>query len=261
MHEVRLLAGQSGAAVDQFSMGYGVAALSFGVSVLGAVVGVACILHGARSARFRLVWVASAAVSLGGVGVWLASSVTLLGLDVSGSAVRFDGGRQIAAMVTAFVATFAALVIIGRRLQLKRLIPGGLVMGLGIGLTLYLGIGSIRIQGSVEFSPVLASLALVIAVVTGGATLWSIQALNFPIVRAATIVLFGVGVAATYYAGIAALELDVDTAGTAPDGLALFDFVFPMFVIGSLALTVPITAVLVAPDRRETAAIDRKSVV
>jgi hypothetical protein len=40
-----------------------------------------------------------------------------------------------------------------------------------------------------------------------------------------------------------------------PDGLTLFEFVFPMFVIGSLALTVPITAVLIAPDRRETAAV------
>ncbi|MFX0576049.1 hypothetical protein [Nocardia nepalensis] len=256
MHDVRLFAAANGgAAVDQFSMGYWVSALSFGVSVLGAVVGLACVLHAARSSRFRLVWVTSAAVSLGGVGVWLATSVALLGLDIPGTAVRFDGGRMIAAMVTAFVAVFAALIVIGRRLQLARLIPGGLVMGLGFALTLYFGFGSIRIQGSIDISPWLAAVAVVVALVTGVGTLWSFQALPFPLARAATVLLFGVGVAGTYYAGIAAIDPAVDSAAKTPDGLTLFEFVFPMFVIGSLALTVPITAVLIAPDRRETAAV------
>ncbi|MET8875182.1 hypothetical protein [Nocardia sp. NPDC004604] len=255
MHDVRLFAAaNSGAAVDQFSMGYWIAALSFGVSVLGAVVGLACVLHAARSARFRLVWVTSAAVSIGGVGVWLATSVVLLGLDIAGTAVRFDGGRMIAAMVTAFGAVFVALLVIGRRLLLARLIPGGLVMGIGCASSLYLGLGSIRIQGSVEISPWLSAVVLVIALVTGVGTLWSFQALRNPLARAATVLLFAVGVAGMYYAGIAAIDPAIDTAGKAPDGLTLFEFVFPMFVIGSLALTVPITAVLIAPDRRETAA-------
>ncbi|WP_330250416.1 hypothetical protein OG874_29825 [Nocardia sp. NBC_00565] len=256
MHDVRLFAAaNSGAAVDQFSMGYWVAALSFGISVLGAVVGLACVLHAARSSRFRLVWVTSAAVALGGVGVWLATSVVLLGLDIPGSTVRFDGGRMIAAMVTAFAAAFVALLIIGRRLRLGLLLPGGVVFGLGIATTLYLGLGSIRIQGTVEISPWLSAGAVVIALATGVGTLWSFQALHFVLARAATVLLFGVGVAGMYYVGIAAIDPTVNAAVKAPDGLALFEFVFPMFVIGSLALTVPITAVLIAPDRRETAAV------
>ncbi|MEV4129082.1 hypothetical protein [Nocardia sp. NPDC049707] len=255
MHDVRLFAAANGgAAVDQFSMGYWVAGLSFGVSVLGAVVGLACVLHAARSSRFRLVWVTSAAVAIGGVGAWLSTSVALLGLDISGTAARFDGGRMIAAMVASFVAVFVALIIIGRRLQLARLFPGGLVMGFGIGLTLYLELGSLRIQGSVEISPWLTAVAVVVALITGIGTLWSFQALHGLLARAATVLLFAVGIAGMYYAGIAALDLTVDTTAKAPDGLTLFEFVFPMFVIGSLALAVPISAVLIAPDRRETAA-------
>ncbi|WP_433601310.1 MHYT domain-containing protein [Nocardia sp. CA-135953] len=255
MHDVRLFAAaDNGAVVDQFAMGYWVAALSFGVSVLGAVVGLACVLHAARSSRFRLVWVTSAAVALGGVGVWLSTSVALLGLDFSGTAARFDVGKMIAAMVTSFVAVFVALIIIGRRLQLARLIPGGLVMGFGIGLTLYLGLGSIRIQGSIDISPWLAAVAMAVAVLTGVGTLWSFQALHGLLARAATVLLFAVGVAGMYYAGAAAIDASIDTTAKAPDGLTLFEFVFPMFVVGSLALTVPISAVLIAPDRRETAA-------
>jgi NO-binding membrane sensor protein with MHYT domain len=256
MHEDRLFSlGNGGATIDQFSMGYWVAGLSLGISVLGAVVGVACILHGARSVRFRPVWLASAAVSIGGVGIWLATSVVLLGLRVPGTDVRFDSGRLISSMVAAFVGVFAGLVIIGRTLRLPRLIAGGLVMGLGTGLTLYLGIGSIRIQGSVEISPWPAAVATVIAIITASATLWSIQSFHFPMARAATTLLFGVGVAAMYYAGTAAINLTVDPSAESPTGLQLFDFVFPMFVIGSLALTVPITALLVAPDRRDSTTV------
>ncbi|MGY4102995.1 MHYT domain-containing protein [Nocardia sp. R16R-3T] len=255
MHDVRLFAAANdGAAVDQFSMGYWIAALSFGVSVLGAVVGLACVLHAARSSRFRLVWVTSAAVAIGGVGVWLSTSVALLGLDIAGTAARFDGGRVVAAMVTSFATVFVALLIIGRRLQLTRLIPGGLVMGFGIGLALYLGLGSIRIQGSVDISPWLSAVAVVVALITGVGTLWSFQALHGLLARAATVLLFAVGVAGMYSAGIAALDPSIDPTAKAPDGLTLFEFVFPMFVIGSLALTIPISAVLIAPDRRETAA-------
>ncbi|MFE7797236.1 MHYT domain-containing protein [Nocardia sp. NPDC057440] len=255
MHEVRLFSLGNNGAVDQFSMGYWIAALSLGISVVGAVVGVACILHGSRSIRFRLVWLASAAVSVGGVGIWLATSVVLLGVHVPGSDVRFDAGSLITSMVVAFAAVFAALVIIGRTLHLPRLIAGGVVMGLGTGLSLYLGIGSIQVQGSVEISPALAAVSMTVAIITATATLWSVQAFQFPMARAATTVLFGIGVAGMYYAGIGAIELTIDPTAKAPTGLPLFDFVFPMFVIGSLALTVPITAVLVAPDRRDTAAI------
>ncbi len=255
MHDVRLFAAANdGAAVDQFAMGYWVAGLSFGVSVLGAVVGLACVLHAARSSRFRLVWVTSAAVAIGGVGVWLSMSVALLGLDISGTAARFDGGKMGAAMLTSFLAVFIALIVIGRRLQPARLIPGGLVMGFGAGLTLYLELGSIRIQGSVDITPWLAALAMVVALITGVGTLWSFQASHGLLTRAATVLLFAAGVAGMYYAGIAALDPNIDTAAKTPDGLTLFEFVFPMFVIGSLALTVPISAVLIAPDRRETAA-------
>ena len=219
MHDVRLFAAaDNGAVVDQFSMGYWVAALSFGVSVLGAVVGLACVLHAARSSRFRLVWVTSAAVALGGVGAWLSTSVALLGLDISGTAARFDGAKMITAMVTSFVAVFVALLIIGRRLQLARLIPGGLVMGFGIGLTLYLGLGSIRIQGSIDITTWLAAVAMVAALLTGVATLWSFQALHGLLARAATVLLFALAIA--LYGLFALLERRVVgwTPRTAPRG-------------------------------------------
>jgi NO-binding membrane sensor protein with MHYT domain len=252
MREVAVLAA-GGASVDQFALGYWMIALSLGISVLGAVVGLACIVHGARSVQFRLVWLVSAAISLGGVGAWLSTSVAMLGLKVPGSAMRYDPGRLISALVVCIAAIFAALLIIGRTPRPTLLLPGGLVLGLGIGVTHYLGIGSLEIQGSVGVTTWLAAVSVVIGVITATATLWLFQTMRFPLARAATVLLFGVGVSATYYTALAALHFDVDRTAKVPGGVELFDFVFPMFVIGLLALTVPISAVLIAPDRRELA--------
>ncbi|MGQ4616616.1 MHYT domain-containing protein [Nocardia sp. R7R-8] len=254
MREVAVLAADGATSVDQFALGYWLVALSLGISVLGAVVGLACIVHGARSVQFRVVWLVSAAISLGGVGAWLATSVAMLGLRVPGSAMRYDPGRLVAALVVAIVSVFAALLIAGRTPRLALLLPAGLVLGLGVGVTHYLGIGSLEIQGSVSVTPWLAAVSTVIGVISATTTLWLLQTMRSAPVRAATVLLFGVGVAATYYTAVAALHFDVDRAAKVPGGVQLFDFVFPMFVTGLLALTVPISAVLIAPHRRELAA-------
>ncbi|MGQ4598315.1 MHYT domain-containing protein [Nocardia sp. R6R-6] len=256
MREVATLAAGDGAraSVDQFALGYWLAGLTLGIALLGAVVGLACLLHSARSVQFRLVWIVSAAISLGGIGSWLAISVAALGLRVPGSAIRFDSGRLIAALAVSIVTVLAALLIIGRTPRLILLLPGGLVLGLGYSLSNYLGIGSIKIQGSVQVTSWLAVVSTAIGVITATATLWLFQSVRLPLARAATVLLFSVGVVATYYTALAALHFEVNRSAKVPQGMELFDFVFPMFVIGLLSLTVPISAVLIAPDRREFAA-------
>ncbi|WP_225725537.1 MULTISPECIES: MHYT domain-containing protein [unclassified Nocardia] len=244
---IRMLA--ESASFERFSMGYWLAALSFIVSVVGTVVGLACVLNGARSARFRIVWVVSAAVSLGGVGVWLTMAVALLGLKVPNGAIRYDAGKLITAMVVAVVAVLVGLALIGRTRRTPWLIAGGLVMGLGTGATIYLGVSSVRVQGSVNIALWLIGISVAVAVITALATLWSFQTYRNHFARGATTLLFGIGVAASYYVAIAAMDLHVDRTVPAPTGMALFDFVFPMFVVGSLGLAVPISAVLIAPGR------------
>ncbi|MFR9753011.1 MHYT domain-containing protein [Nocardia sp. 004] len=257
MHEVTMLASGTGTGttVDQFALGYWLVPLSLGISVLGATIGLACIRHGARSVKFRLVWLATAAMSLGGVGAWLATAVAMLGLKVPGSVMYYDSGKLTAALAVAIVTVFAALLVVGRTPQLPLLLSGGLILGLGLGLTNYLGIGSIMIQGSVEVSVWLVIVSVAIGVLTAMATLWLFYMGSFPLAQAAAALLFGIGVTATYYTALAALHFDVIPGSGVPEGTKLFDFVFPMFIIGLLSLAVPISAVLIAPDRRAETAL------
>jgi NO-binding membrane sensor protein with MHYT domain len=59
----------------------------------------------------------------------------------------------------------------------------------------------------------------------------------------------GVAVVGMHYTGMAAVRVTVDPAAPAPGGPEVFSFLFPVFVIGLLALAVPITAVMLSSDR------------
>src|SRR5690606_32391323 len=170
--------------------------------------------------------------------------------------LRYDAATLGVSLAVIVIAVFAGLVIAGRELRLPRLLTGGLVIGLGGGLMLYLQLSSVDVQGSVELTVWLLVVATLIAVLLAIAGLWVFQSRQVLAARIATIVVFAVGVAAVYYTGVAALGFSIDDAAESPAGMQLFDFVFPMFVLGSLALALPITAVLVAPDRRELASVD-----
>ncbi|WP_370010696.1 hypothetical protein [Nocardia cyriacigeorgica] len=251
-----LLAAEANADMEWFAMGYWLIGLSLGVSALGALVGLACVVHGRRSARFRPVWLAAAAISIGGVGIWLATAVPLLGVAVPGTVLRYDAATLGVSLAVIVIAVFGGLVIVGRELRLPRLVTGGLVMGLGAGLMQYLQLSSVDVQGSVELTVWLLVVSTVIAVIVATGCPWVFQSMQVLAARIGTIVLFAAGVAGVYYTGVAALGFSLDDAAESPGGMQLFDFVFPMFVLGSLALALPITAVLVAPDRRELAAVD-----
>jgi NO-binding membrane sensor protein with MHYT domain len=59
----------------------------------------------------------------------------------------------------------------------------------------------------------------------------------------------GVAVVGMHYTGMAAIRVSVDHAAPLPGGPEVFSFLFPVFVIALLALVIPITAVMLAPDR------------
>lgn len=236
---------------ETFGRGTGIAWLALDMSALGALVAFACVRHAKYSARFRLVWLTMAAVSLGGVGLWLANSVALLGIRVEDSIMRYNVALGAASLAIAVVGVLAGLLIGGRTPQLPRLIVGGLTTGLSVGLSTYLTLDALEVQGQVEESLGLIGIAVLLSMALCTATLWASQVVRMVALRVVASLLFALGVAAVYYTAVASLEFTIDPGSRTPTGLQLFDLVYPMFVIGALGLTVPITAVLVAPDRRD----------
>ncbi|MGW5386065.1 MHYT domain-containing protein [Nocardia sp. NPDC003963] len=246
---VEALAAESVETVDLFTMGYWLTLLTFGISAVGMFVGLACAVNGRRSVRFRPVWIAAAAVSIGGIGVWLASTVSLLGISIPGRILRYDISDLTLSLVFSVAAVFFGLLLAGREFQVKRMVNAAGALGVGFGIMLWLQLTSVDIQGSVSVIPWLFVIAIVIAVTASSVCVFLFQRFRFPAARVGSIAMFGAGVAVFYFTGIAALEFRFDPEAEPAQGMELFGYAFPMFVIGLLALAVPITAVLVAPDR------------
>lgn len=239
-------------------MGYWVLGLSVLVAAAGALVGFTCVRQSKKSvtSRFRTVWLTAAAVSMGAIGVWLAVFVSMLGVKGPGGAVfRYDVPRMLGAAVLAGLAVFAGLIFLGQRMQWPRLIGSSLAMTVGLALTMYVGMDAIQVRGTValNWAPIIGSIALL--GLTAGIALWFVLH-SWPLpALAGGAVVFGLAVIGSHYLWLAGLDIHVDSRISVPDGEDLFTFLVPMFVVGTLSLAVPITAVLVAPDRRGVATV------
>ncbi|WP_378734083.1 MHYT domain-containing protein [Nocardia brasiliensis] len=238
--------------MSYFSMGYWIIGLSVVVSWVGALIGFSCVRQAAKSstAQFRVVWQVSAAISIGAIGVWLPVFVSMLGVSVRGSLIRYDVLNVAGAAVVSVLAVWAALAINGSAPRIPRLVAAGLVMGAGLGLMHFLALDAVRIQGSTKLTPMLLLAATAIAVVISLAALWFTQTWRSLPALIGAALLFAVGVAGMHYTDLAGLRTQLSATGSMPPGEDLFGFFVPVFVLGMLSLAIPISAILIAPDRR-----------
>lgn len=241
--------------VHHFDMGMWLMFLAYIVSVTGSVVGLACTRCSATatSERDRLRWLLMASIAIGGVGIWLMHFIAMLGFAVPGSVVRYHLGWTAASAVLAIAAVFVGLVTIGRTFDLRRLIAGGVITGLAVAMMHYTGMWAVQFQGTISYNTVLVALSFLIAVVAATAALWFTLTLETPLLRFAAGLVMGVAVVGMHYTGMAAVEVTLDRSMPIPGGLEVFSFLFPVFVIGLLALVVPISAVMLSSDRKGNA--------
>jgi NO-binding membrane sensor protein with MHYT domain len=240
--------------VHHFDMGLWLLFLAYIVSVTGSVVGLACTRLGAAASdgRDRLRWLAMAAIAIGGVAIWLMHFIAMLGFAIPNSTVRYNLGWTVASAVLSISAVFIGLITVGRTVDLRRLIAGGVITGLAVALMHYTGMWAVQTQGTIAYQKGLVALSILIAVVAATAALWFTLVLKSPMLRFAAGLVMGVAVVGMHYTGMAAVRVTVDHTAPVPGGPEVFSFLFPVFVIGLLALAVPITAVMLASDRGAT---------
>ncbi|MCP9272400.1 MHYT domain-containing protein [Mycolicibacterium arenosum] len=237
--------------VHHFDMGLWLLVLAYVVSVTGSVVGLACTRCSATApqGRDRLRWLVMASIAIGGVGVWLMHFIAMLGFAIPNGVVRYHLGWTVASAVLAIAAVFIGLITIGRSVHVLRLLAGGVITGSAIALMHYTGMWAMQIQGSITYDRTLVAVSVAIAIVAATAALWFTLVLESPLLRFVAGLVMGLAVTGMHYTGMAAIRVSVDQNAPVPQGLEVFSFLFPVFVIGLLALVAPITAVMLAPDR------------
>jgi NO-binding membrane sensor protein with MHYT domain len=249
--------------VHHFSMGSWLPFFAYLVSVVGSVIGLACTLQARRAGdegRPRFGWLLLAAVSIGGVGIWLMHFIAMLGFDTPGSPVRYDIGRTAISAVLSISAVFLGLVVFGvrTRFSLWRLLLAGLITGLAVNLMHYTGMWAVQVQGTISYDPVAVWLSIIIAIVAATAAFWFTVLIEHPGLRVLAGLVMGLAVTGMHYTGMAAVQVNIDDSAPAPGGVEVFTFLFPVFVLSVIALAVPIYAVLMASTWSENDDVQRE---
>jgi NO-binding membrane sensor protein with MHYT domain len=242
--------------VHHFAMGDWLLFFAYFVSVIGSVIGLACTLQARRGVEgpSRMTWLALAAVSIGGVGIWLMHFLAMLGFDTPGSPVRYDIPRTAVSAVLSISAVFLGLVVFGvrDRFSVWRLLLGGLIMGLAVNLMHYTGMWAVQVQGTITYDTGLVLLSILIAIVASTVALWFTVVLDSITLRVIGGLVMGVAVTGMHYTGMAAVEVNMDPAAPAPSGSEVFTFLFPVFAVAVLALAIPIYFVLMSSTWTDT---------
>jgi NO-binding membrane sensor protein with MHYT domain len=242
--------------VHHFEMGIWLLFLSYLTSVVGSTIGLAC-AHQSRSAtgRTRLGWLGLAAVSIGGVGIWLMHFVGMLGFATPGQPIRYDVPKTMLSAIIGILAVFAGLIIFGvqRRSAMWRLGVAGTVMGLAVVLMHYTGMWAVNIKGTISYNPFLVVLSIIIGIGASTAALWFTVRADSLSLRVMAGLVMGVAVTGMHYIGMAAVDVHMNLNGPDPAGVEVFSFLFPVFILSAVALALPIVAVLTKSKKDDDA--------
>lgn len=215
-------------------------ALSFAVSVVGSFVGLlACRRIAATDGRISWYNAMSAAVAIGGVGVWAMHFIGMLALKVE-LAMGYAAVETLASMLAAIVATALALAFVARAPNsTPRLILAGIAMGLSICVMHYLGMYGMRFNGIFAWNWNLVALSVGIAIVAATAALWlAFRSKNLSLRMVAALVM-AVAVCAMHYTGVAAADIICTTTNrlAMPTGFAIVPASRLLFVVTFVAAT------------------------
>ncbi|MEE2057154.1 MHYT domain-containing protein [Rhodococcus artemisiae] len=242
---------------QHFTMGLWVPYLAFVTAAVGCYVGLCCVQQSRKylTPAAGVCWLMMAALSIGGVGIWLMHFIGMSGFSVPTSPVRYDLGATLFSVVLAVGATLFGLLISDARLSAARRLPrsvsltvGGIVMGTAIVLMHYSGMAAIRIRGTIDHDPRMVAVSAAIGIVGSVAAMWMFDVPGKLHVRVASSLLLACGVVALHYTGMVGMSAHVDLDASAPEGMTVPSLLFPAFGIGIVLLAVPIVALLLAPE-------------
>ncbi|MBS9376273.1 putative signaling protein [Rhodococcus sp. B50] len=246
--------------MHHFDMGLWVLLLAYGTSVAGSFIGLSCAHRVAERppGPARWGWLLMAALSIGGVGIWMTHFIAMMGLAVPGTLIRYDPTLTALSAIVAVAATAFGLRLIDLRVLAGRpilgtaaLLVGSAVMGLTVSVMHYSGMAAIRIRGELSYDPIFVAASVGIGIGASIAALWLARVAVGRSTRVLGALVMGCAVAALHYTGMAGVHVSLDPAAPAPDGVTIMSLMLPSYVLGTIVLAVPLVALLLTPRTAE----------
>jgi NO-binding membrane sensor protein with MHYT domain len=149
-------------------------AVSYAISVFGSYTGL--VLAGQitdlRNAMDRI-WLAFAAVALGGGAIWSMHFIGMLAYQPP-IPVTYDATLTMVSMLVpiVFVGVGLYLVIRQPRMSIPTLMGAGVITGLGVAAMHYTGMSAMKFSGDPHYDTTIVVISIVIAIVASIAALW-----------------------------------------------------------------------------------------
>ncbi|PPU25968.1 putative bifunctional diguanylate cyclase/phosphodiesterase [Xanthomonas arboricola] len=154
-------------------------------------------------------WLMGGAVAMG-IGIWSMHFVGMLAFRLP-IPLGYDLALTTYSMLAAILASAFALWLTSRAdLPWLRLGMGAVLMGLGIALMHYMGMGALRMSPAISYDPLLFGLSLAIAIGASAAALWIAFRLRHDgrrySLRLIAAMIMGVAIVGMHYTGMAAAQ-------------------------------------------------------
>lgn len=231
--------------IDQFTYGWLTPVLAYLMSVIGSLLALRCMVR-SRANNDHRGWLFTAAVALGGTGVWVMHFIAMLGFSVPGGTIRYDVPVTLLSAAIAIVVVWIGLSLVVRRPgELSALFTGGAVTGLGVAAMHYAGMWAMKTDFAIGYNPWMVVLSIVIAVVAATAALWF--ALNVRGVPAAigSAAIMGVAVTGMHYTGMFGMRAHLAGHMHTPSGAHAAELLTPLIVGVSMVTLVLFVQVVV----------------
>lgn len=225
--------------MQHFSSGAWTLVLAYAISVIGSLIGLTCMARARRETaqRAKVLWTVLGAFAIGGIGIWLMHFIAMLGFDIPGATVKFSAPlTALSALVAVVVVGIGLSLVTLVRFTRMRLIIAGVLAGVGVAGMHYLGMSAIRFKGTIAYDQTLVVLSVVIAVAAATAAFWFTLVVKTTAASVVAGLVMGVAVTGMHYTGMAAVHVVSDASVQVVQGTAVFDLVFPVFVISGLVV-------------------------
>lgn len=229
----------------QHQYSFWLVALSYGISVFGsfAALLLARRIPAATGGGTRWGWVSSAAIALGGCGIWAMHFIAMLAYRME-MPVRYDLGLTLLSMIIAIGVTGLGFSLVGvPQVGSGRLILAGLLMGGGVAAMHYMGMAAMQMQADLRYDPTLVAVSILIAVIAAIVALWLAFNLKSAWMRVAAAFVMGVAVCGMHYTGMAATtmvpndrQILFEANAVAPVNLGFYIFLASFGVLVTLML-------------------------
>lgn len=195
-----------------------------------------------RLQKHHLGYLFAGAVIIGG-GVWAMHFIAMLAYSIEVS-FAFNLSLTVISVIPAIIASFISLVAMSSQSLSNRAIVGyGLVIGLGVGLMHYIGMGAMIQDAQSYYNPYIFVLSIFVAWLLGAMTLYvrfssdALSALKEHDAEIVTALVWGSAVAAMHYTGMAAVYFVPGECITSLSGIDSSELIWPVIKI-SFALII-----------------------